>query len=121
KESGRLFATPTYVYIVTLAALIIVGLARSYFGDIGHVPFDKAAFEGARETGGTLGIFLILKGFSSGADALTGVEAISNGVPAFRRPESKNAATTLVMMGTILGTLFFRTALLASRLHPYPR
>src|SRR5262249_59725911 len=49
-----------------------------------------------------------------------GVEAISNGVPAFRRPESKNAATTLVMMGTILGTLFFGTALLASRLHPYP-
>ena len=57
-------------------------------------------------TGGTLGLFLLLKGFSSGAVALTGVEAISNGVPAFRRPESKNAATTLVWMGVILGTLF---------------
>jgi len=120
KESGRLFATPTYVYIVTLAALIVVGLVRSYLGGIGEVPFDKAAFEGARETGGTLGLFLILKGFSSGAVALTGVEAISNGVPAFRRPESKNAAATLVLMGTILGSLFFGTALLAHRLHPYP-
>jgi amino acid transporter len=120
KESGRLFAAPTYIYIITLGALIIFGLVRSYFGDIGHVPFDKAAFEGTREAGGTLGLFLILKGFSSGAVALTGVEAISNGVPAFRRPESKNAATTLVAMGTILGTLFFGTALLASRLHPYP-
>jgi amino acid transporter len=120
KESGRLFAAPTYIYIVTLGALITIGLVRSYFGDIGHVPFDPKAFEGTREAGGTLGLFLILKGFSSGAVALTGVEAISNGVPAFRRPESKNAATTLVAMGTILGTLFFGTALLASRLHPYP-
>ena len=120
KESGRLFAAPTYIYIVTLGALIAFGLIRSYFGDIGQVPFDKAAFEGTREAGGTLGLFLILKGFSSGAVALTGVEAISNGVPAFRRPESKNAAKTLVAMGTILGTLFFGTALLASRLHPYP-
>ena len=120
KESGRLFAAPTYIYIVTLGALIAFGLVRSYFGDIGDVPFDKAAFEGTREAGGTLGLFLILKGFSSGAVALTGVEAISNGVPAFRRPESKNAAKTLVAMGTILGTLFFGTALLASRLHPYP-
>jgi amino acid transporter len=120
KESGRLFAAPTYIYIVTLGALIAIGLVRSYLGDIGHVPFDPKAFEGTREAGGTLGLFLILKGFSSGAVALTGVEAISNGVPAFRRPEAKNAATTLVAMGTILGTLFFGTALLASRLHPYP-
>jgi amino acid transporter len=120
KESGRLFAAPTYIYIVTLGALVTIGLVRSYFGEIGQVPFDPEAFEGTREAGGTLGLFLILKGFSSGAVALTGVEAISNGVPAFRRPESKNAATTLVCMGTVLGTLFFGTALLASRLHPYP-
>jgi amino acid transporter len=120
KESGRLFAAPTYVYIIVLAALIAFGLFRSYIGDIGTVPFDQEAFEGTREAGGTLGLFLILKGFSSGAVALTGVEAISNGVPAFRKPEPKNAATTLVWMGIILGTLFFGTALLASRLHPFP-
>jgi amino acid transporter len=120
KESGRFFAAPTYIYIVVLAALIGFGLVRSYIGDIGTVPFDPETFEGTREAGGTLGLFLILKGFSSGAVALTGVEAISNGVPAFRRPEAKNAATTLVWMGIILGTLFFGTALLASRLHPFP-
>lgn len=120
KESGRVFAAPTYIYIFTLLALIIVGLIRSYTGDIGHVPFDKEAFEGVRETGGTLGLFLLLKGFSSGAVALTGVEAISNGVPAFRRNESKNAATTLMWMGFILGSLFIGVSLLAHRLHPYP-
>ena len=70
--------------------------------------------------GGTLGLFLLLQGFSSGAVALTGVEAISNGVPAFRRPESKNAATTLVWMGVILGTLFFGVSVLAHHLAPVP-
>ena len=120
KESGRLFAAPTYIYIVLLAALIVYGLIRSYMGDIGDVPFNEEAFEGVRETGGTLGLFLILKGFSSGAVALTGTEAISNGVPAFRRPESRNAATTLIWMAVILGTLFMGTALLAHRLAPYP-
>jgi amino acid transporter len=120
KESGRLFAVPTYIYIVVLTVMVVFGLVRSYLGDIGTVPFDKEAFEGVRETGGTLGLFLILKGFSSGAVALTGVEAISNGVPAFRRPEAKNAATTLTWMATILGSLFFGVSLLAHRLHPYP-
>jgi amino acid transporter len=120
KESGRLFAAPTYIYIITLGALVAFGLVRTYFGDIDKIPFDPQTFEGTREAGGTLGLFLILKGFSSGAVALTGVEAISNGVPAFRRPESKNAATTLTCMAVILGTLFFGTSLLASHLHPFP-
>jgi amino acid transporter len=120
KESGRIFAVPTYIYIFTLGALVAYGLFRTYFGDIDPVPFDPKAFEGSRVEGGTLGLFLILKGFSSGAVALTGVEAISNGVPAFRRPESKNAATTLTWMSTILGSLFFGVSLLAHQLHPYP-
>jgi amino acid transporter len=120
KESGRLFAIPTYIYIVILTALVVFGLSRAYFGDIGKVPFDPEAFVGSRETGGTLGLFLILKGFSSGAVALTGVEAISNAVPVFRRPEAKNAATTLVAMAIILGTLFFGVSVLAHQLHPYP-
>ncbi len=120
RESGRLFTAPTYIYVITLAALVLYGLGRSYFGDIDPVPFDAERFEGVREAGGTLGLFLILKGFSSGAVALTGTEAISNGVPAFRRPEARNAAITLSWMGFILGTLFFGTALLAERLGPYP-
>jgi amino acid transporter len=120
KESGRLFAFPTYLYIVMLTALVGYGLFRVFFGnDPGHVPLDDPGWEGA-VTGGSLGLFLILKGFSSGAVALTGVEAISNGVPAFRRPESKNAANTLVWMAIILGTLFFGVSLLAHHLDPYP-
>ena len=120
KESGRIFAVPTYLYIVLLGSLIVYGLARSYLGDVDRVAFDPEHFEGAREAGGALGLFLILKGFSSGAVALTGIEAIADGVPAFRRPESRNAARTLMWMAIILGSLFFGTALLAHRLHPFP-
>ncbi len=120
KESGRIFAAPTYIYIVMLTGLVAYGLFQSYTGHIGKVPFDKAAFDGTLATGGTLGLFLILKGFSSGAVALTGVEAISNGVPAFKRPESKNAAATLTWMAFILGGLFFGVSLLAHRIQPYP-
>jgi amino acid transporter len=122
KESGRVFAIPTYVYIVVFGALVVYGLARTY--GIGpalhHVPFNAEESEAHRVAGGSLGLFLILKGFSSGAVALTGVEAISNGVPAFRRPESKNAATTLTWMATILGSLFLGVSVLAHHLHPYP-
>jgi amino acid transporter len=120
KESGRVFAVPTYLYMLIFATLIVVGLFRSFFGDIGTVPYDPHLAETARETGGTLTLFLLLKGFSSGAVALTGVEAISNGVPAFRRPEARNAATTLVWMGVVLGSLFFGISVLAHRLQPYP-
>ncbi len=120
KESGRLFAVPTYVYIVILSLMVVWGLFRVFFGDIAEVDFDPAKFEGLRETGGSLGVFLLLKGFSSGAVALTGVEAISNGVPAFKRPESKNAGSTMIWMGVILGTLFFGVSVLASHLKPYP-
>ena len=120
KESGRVFAIPTYLYIVTLAGLVVYGLAREYFGGLEHIPFDPEKSEAAREAGGGLGLFLLARGFSSGAVALTGVEAISNGVPAFRKPESKNAAITMVWLGIILGTLFFGVSVLAHHLHPYP-
>jgi amino acid transporter len=121
KESGRIFAVPTYIYIAILAALVSYGLFRSFVLDdihrINPLPFKE---EGNNIFGGTLGIFILLKGFSSGAVALTGVEAISNGVPAFRRPESRNAANTLVWMGLILGTLFMGVQILAHHLGPYP-
>jgi amino acid transporter len=121
KESGRIFAIPTYIYIVVLALLVVVGLSQVFFfHNIKPVPFDPQQFEGAAAAGGTLGLFLILKGFSSGAVALSGVEAISNGVPAFRRPESKNAATTLMWMGFTLGSLFLGVSILAHHLRPYP-
>jgi amino acid transporter len=120
KESGRLFAIPTYVYIVMLAALIVLGLIGVATGDVSKVPFNPDLFDGSNEFGGSLSFFLLLKGFSSGAVALTGVEAISNGVPSFRRPEAKNAATTMVWMGIVLGTLFFGVSLLSRELQPYP-
>ena len=120
KESGRIFAIPTYLYMLIFGALIVYGLYRSITGDISPIPYDAELAETSREVGGTLTLFLLLKGFSSGAVALTGVEAISNGVPAFRRPESKNAAATLVWMGVLLGTLFLGISILAHRLAPFP-
>jgi amino acid transporter len=120
KESGKIFAFPTYIYIVSLGGMLLIGLFRSYFGHLRPVPFDPARFEGVRQTGGSLGLFLLLRGFSSGAVALSGVEAISNGVPAFRKPSPKNAATTLMWMAIILGSLFFGVSVLAHRLSPYP-
>jgi amino acid transporter len=123
KESGRLFSVPTYGYILMLAALLFFGLTMSYFGWFGGVepvPVDVRGSEIDALTGGSLGLFLVLRAFSSGAVALSGVEAIADGVPAFRRPEAKNAATTLTMMGLILGSLFFGVSLLASRLQPQP-
>ena len=105
-----------------LTALVGYGLYRElHRGDISTDPVRPRGVRAATDmTGGTLGLFLLLKGFSSGAVALTGVEAISNGVPAFRRPESKNAATTLVWMGVILGTLFLGVSMLAHHLEPVP-
>ena len=121
KESGRIFAVPTYIYIAILGALVSYGLFRSFVLDdihrINPAPFAAA---GNNIVGGSLGILILLRGFSSGAVALTGVEAISNGVPAFRRPESKNAAMTLVWMGLILGSLFMGVQILAHHLGPYP-
>jgi amino acid transporter len=120
KESGTLFAFPTYLYIVTLAGMVLYGLYRIYFGSIGQIPFDPELAEIQRETGGQLGLFLLLRGFSSGAVALTGVEAIADGVPAFRKPQSRNAATTMMIMAFILGSLFFGLSVLAHHVHPYP-
>jgi amino acid transporter len=120
KESGKLFAAPTYVYITVLTLMVGVGLSREFFGHLGTVPFDPERAENVAKAGGSLSLFLVLRGFSSGAVALSGVEAISNGIPAFRRPESKNAATTLTVMAAILGTLFLGVSILARHLAPYP-
>jgi amino acid transporter len=124
KESGRLFAFPTYAYIVILTAMVVLGLTRTYFhwfGGIDPIAFDETkALTGMAQAGGSLSLVILLRGFSSGAVALTGVEAISNGVPAFRKPESRNAAITLTWMAAILGTLFLGVSILAHHLRPYP-
>jgi amino acid transporter len=121
KESGSIFAIPTYSYIGLLTMLVGYGLFKEFLGGgLAHIEFDPTSFEGTRQAGGTLGVFLLLKGFSSGAVALTGIEAIADGVPAFRKPAPKNASTTLLWMAVILGSLFFGTAVLAHHLHPFP-
>jgi amino acid transporter len=105
RESGTLFAIPTYGFVVSVLLMIAVGLVRC-LGGCPVVPVDVPPLPDAATVVGAVGVFAILKAFSQGATALTGVEAISNGVPAFKRPQAKNAATTLAIMGTIAVTMF---------------
>lgn len=121
KESGALFAPPTYLYIVMLVLLIVVGFYRIFIKDLGPIPMENLSDEARELAHGTqaLSIMLLLRAFSSGAVALSGVEAVSNGVPAFRKPESRNASITIAVMGAILGTCFLGVSVLASHLRPY--
>ena len=112
RESGRVFAVPTYLFIVTFSALVGTGLVRWLTGTL---PAAAAASETVAATQ-TLTWFLVLRAFASGCTALTGVEAISNGVPAFKHPEARNAAITMGWMAAVLGTLFIGVSVLASAL-----
>jgi len=119
RESGTIFMAPTYLYLVAVLGLIAWGLVRQASGDLGtfHAPASWLAQEGPA---GALTIFLIARAFSSGAVALTGVEAISDGVPAFKPPEWKNARTTLTAAAIIFATLFVGISWLASAIHVVP-
>ncbi|HWP77715.1 MAG TPA: APC family permease, partial [Methylomirabilota bacterium] len=112
RESGRVFAVPTYLFIVTFSVLVGTGLFRWLTGTL---PAAAAASETVAATQ-TLTWFLVLRAFASGCTALTGVEAISNGVPAFKHPEARNAAITMGFMAAVLGTLFIGVSVLASAL-----
>jgi amino acid transporter len=111
REAGLLFAVPTYLFVMTMLTLVVVGVARCTLGTCPAAPSAGIALEEAQ----TLTLFLVLRAFSSGATALTGIEAISNGVTAFRFPQSRNAASTLGIMGAIAGTLFLGISFLAMR------
>ncbi|MFC4858565.1 APC family permease [Actinophytocola glycyrrhizae] len=116
RESGSVFAFPTYAFVFGILAMVIWGVTRAFvLGD--EIPAESANFglieEGDHLTGLAF-VFLVLRAFSSGSAALTGVEAISNGVPAFRKPKSKNAATTLLMMGVLAVTMFLGLIMLAA-------
>ncbi|MFI9029216.1 APC family permease [Streptomyces sp. NPDC053560] len=115
KESGKLFAIPTYIFVAGVFIMILWGAFRgAVLGDDMKAP--TADYTIHAEQGGLAGfalIFLLLRAFSSGCAALTGVEAISNGVPAFRKPKSKNAATTLALMGGLAVTMFCGIIVLA--------
>jgi amino acid transporter len=127
KESGTVFAPPTYIYVSSLVLLIVVGLYRVFVQDLGPIDIEGLVAQGDlsheaiefAEGTKSLSIILLLRAFSSGAVALTGTEAVSNGVPAFRRPEPRNASITIAIMGAILGSCFLGISILASHLRPY--
>jgi amino acid transporter len=116
RESGTLFAIPTYAFIVSIFILVVTGMARCLFGGCPVVTDLVAPAPELATAVGSVGLFVILHAFSSGSTALTGVEAISNGVPAFRRPQSKNASETLLIMGIISVTMFLGISYLATHI-----
>jgi amino acid transporter len=127
KESGAVFAGPTYLFIIAMLVLVVGGFIRYYVtGDVMPTP-AKIHFDGVGSgpidqsmlTGGAL-VWLLMRAFAAGCTALTGVEAISNGVPAFKPSESRNASVTLIWMAVIMTTLILGTGFLAFKLNAHP-
>jgi amino acid transporter len=116
RESGKVFATPTYLFIVSILAMIVYGAAGAIFDFLGETPYapHPPGLEG-------VGLFLILRAFSAGCTALTGVEAVSDGVPALRSPEAHNARIVLTWLGVILIVLFLGMTYLAYDFGILPR
>ncbi|HEV3280214.1 MAG TPA: amino acid permease [Acidimicrobiales bacterium] len=125
REAGRMFAVPTYFFVANMVILLAVGTFKAITGTLHAQPIFGHAGAEHIGTGGSgllygAGIFVVLKAFASGGSALTGTEAISNGVSIFRRPESRNARITMVMMAVILGSLVLGVSSLAALTHPVP-
>ena len=119
RESGTLFSIPAYVFIFSLGAMLVTGLVRLF---VLHQPLTAMPPPGViSQPGEMIGMFLILRAFSAGCTALTGIEAISNGVPVFKAPASRNAAITLVWMASILVTLFLGITWFAQHFQIMPR
>jgi amino acid transporter len=123
RESGRIFAIPTYVYILSLGGVVVLGIYRVLSGSVGPIVYDAAE---ARELAGTTGglaavsLFLLMHAYAAGTTALTGVEAIADGVPAFKKPEARNAQRTLIAMALIMGFLFLGITFLAIQIEARP-
>jgi amino acid transporter len=116
RESGRIFSLPTYFFVVSLLALIAVGAWQFLSGGIASVQTEGPIPAGAEP----LTVLLLLTAFSNGCTAMTGVEAVSNGVPAFKPPEAKNAAATMLMMAGLSIAMFTGITLLAHAYHVVP-
>ena len=123
REAGRAFAFPTYFFIVTLGLVIVIGLIRKAGGDLPVRSIDEpGAVPPGQETNGVLmgaSVFILLRAFANGGSSLTGLEAISNGVSAFRPPEGPNARRVLVVMSVVLGVAG-RGRVAARRTSPTP-
>jgi len=117
RESGSLFAIPPYIFILSFGGMLGVGLVRLLLGDDLHAATQTRALEEGTQA---LTLFLLLRAFSSGAAALTGIEAIADGVPSFKAPEARNASVTLVWMACILGSFFIGTTILATQFDIIP-
>jgi amino acid transporter len=125
RESGKMFAVPTYFFILNMALLIGIGVFKSFHGGLGVADYHHAhgllPF-GKKGNGLLMGasLAIVLHSFASGGAAVTGVEAISNGVPAFKKPAWKNARDTLVIMGSLLGVMFIGLSIMDSHMHVQP-
>ena len=117
KESGFVFAIPTYFFLAMLTFTVVVGFVRYFSGNLPSLIDPPIMDVGTTQA---ITLFLILHAFSSGTTALTGVEAISNGIPAFKEPRSRNAGQTLIWMSVILGSLFLSITFLSGEIGAVP-
>jgi len=124
RESGKLFAIPTFFFIANMAVLLGVGAIKWATGQLHAHPLNHLGAVPVGHGGGGLlygaSLVIVLRAFASGGAAVTGVEAISNGVTAFKPPEWKNARETLVVMGSTLGVMFFGLSALSTKVHAIP-
>jgi amino acid transporter len=119
REAGNIFAVPTYLFMFSAFAMIAIGAYRIVVLGEHHLPPPEVV-QATATSAGSLSIFLLLRAFASGAVALTGTEAIATGVPAFKPPESENAARTLLVMAAVLAILFIGITFLATNFAIYP-
>ena len=123
RESGKIFAVPTYVYIASLGGVVVLGVYRVLSGQIDPITYTPAQTQDLAAYGeplAALSLFLLMHAYAAGTTALTGVEAIADGVPAFKKPEAQNAQRTLVAMALIMGFLFIGITYLAIQLDARP-
>ena len=128
REAGRMFALPTYLYVLLLGSTMLVGYAKFFGGTLPMIPTPPSSqlygsVLGTPGSGAIYGLAFIslLRAYANGGSSLTGLEAISNGVASFRRPQGRNARVTLVIMSSILGFLVLSTTLMAKWMHALPR
>ncbi len=126
RESGKVFAVPTYFFILNMGILIGVGVVKAFNGSLASRELPArlrcSCRSGTKGSGILMGASarVVLHSFASGGAAVTGVEAISNGVPAFKKPEWKNARSTLVVMGSLLGVMFLGLSIMDAKMHVAP-